>query len=124
MSLADVEYTIVTSALIARFSGEIDMSNAGAITHAVAQATPNDLDGAVLDLTGIQYLDSAGIHMIYRLREDLRTRGQRLAVVIGADSPVHDALGLAGVKGMIDVVETVDEALAVLDNHEVDPASA
>jgi anti-anti-sigma factor len=124
MSLADVEYRVNGEALVARVSGEIDMSNAGAIVHAVSTATPNNVDGVVLDLTGIEYLDSAGIHMIYRLREGLSTRGQRLAVIIGPSSPIHDALQLAGVKELVEFSETVEDALSVLKNHEKDAASA
>jgi anti-anti-sigma factor len=124
MSLANVEYRIADDALIARFGGEIDMSNAGAIVQAVARATPNEVDGAVLDLTGVEYVDSAGIHMIYRLREGLITRGQRLAMVVGPSSPVHGALELAGVKELVEIAETVEEAVAAVKNHEKDPTSA
>jgi anti-anti-sigma factor len=124
MSLADVEYEIAHGALIARCRGEVDMSNAGAIVQAVARATPNDAEGVVLDLTSIEYLDSAGIHMIYRLREGLNIRGQRLAVVVGPRSPVHDALQLAGVKELVEIEETVEQALAALKKREKDPTSA
>jgi anti-anti-sigma factor len=124
MSFADVEYRSTEDALLVRVSGEIDMSNAGAIVHAVGTATPNGVDGVVLDLTGVEYLDSAGIHMLYRLRERLSNRGQRLAVVVGASSPVHDSLRLGGVKGLVEFVETVEEALAALKSHERDPTSA
>jgi anti-anti-sigma factor len=124
MSLADVEYRVDGDALVAHVSGEIDMSNAGAIVDAVAKATPNDVGGVVLDLTGIEYLDSAGIHMIYRLRDGLRIRGQGLAVILGPSSPVHDALQLAGVKELVDLVDSVDEALSLLKNHEKHTASA
>jgi anti-sigma B factor antagonist len=124
VSLANVEYRTEDDALVAHVDGDIDMSNAGPIVQAIARATPNDVGGVVLDLTGVEYLDSAGIHMIYRLREGVRTRGQRLVLAIAPSSPVHDALRLAGVKGLVEIEETVEEALLALGDADKDPTSA
>jgi anti-anti-sigma factor len=68
----------------------------------------------VLDLGAVDYLDSAGIHLIYRLRENLRARGQTLIVAIPAESPVQDSLRLAGVTRHLPITSSVDEALARL----------
>ncbi|MDQ6816020.1 MAG: STAS domain-containing protein [Actinomycetota bacterium] len=124
MSLANVEYRIADDALIAHVDGDVDMSNAGPIVLAIARATPNDVGAVVLDLTRVEYLDSAGIHMIYRLREGVSTRGQRLVLVIGPSSPVHDALRLAGVRGLVETEETVEQALLLLNDAHKDPTSA
>ena len=123
MTFADLEYELTEGALIASVSGEIDMSNARAIVQGVSRATPNAVAGVILDLTGVHYLDSAGIHMIFRLRAGLNVRGQRLAVVIASSSPVHDALQLAGVQGLIEVEETREAAVSAVRSSEKDPAS-
>jgi anti-anti-sigma factor len=62
----------------------------------------------VLDLSGIDYLDSAGIHLLYRLRESVRARGLTFALVVPRESPVFDALRLAGIERHLDVLDTVD----------------
>ncbi len=62
--------------------------------------------------------------MIYRLREGLITRGQRLAMVVGPSSPVHDALELAGVKELVEIAEMVEEAVAAPKKDERNPTSA
>jgi anti-anti-sigma factor len=108
--LADLEITHQGGVVLVRLTGEIDMSNAGEVSGAIAQGTPNDALGVVLDLSAVEYLDSAGIHLLYRLRESLRARGQALKLVIPADSPVNSALRLAGVEGQIEISHTVDEA--------------
>jgi anti-anti-sigma factor len=82
--------------LVARLRGEIDMSNAGQLRDELYAATRNDALGLVLDLSAVDYLDSAGIHLVHRLREGLRTRGQELRLVIPPDSLVNDTLRLAG----------------------------
>jgi anti-sigma B factor antagonist len=111
MKLADVHFSVRNAVGVARLSGEIDLSNAADLATSVIDATPSDVLGVVVDLTEIDYLDSAGIHLIYRLRERLSARGQELRLVIPALSPVNDALRLAGVKRHVAIAETVDDAL-------------
>jgi len=111
MRLADVQITPRERIVIARAAGEIDMSNATDLRNAITEATPNDALGVVLDLSEGHYVDSAGIHLLYRLGESLRDRGQTLRVVVPPDSAASDALRLAGIKRNVDVVEELDEGV-------------
>ena len=111
MRLADVQLSSRERIVIARVTGEIDTSNAGELRRAVMEATPNDAFGVVLDLSDVDYIDSAGIHLIYRLGESLRNRGQTLRVVVPPHSPTADALILAGIRRHVDVVEELDQGL-------------
>ena len=97
--------------VIAHLIGEIDLSNAGELRVAVTESTPNDALGVVLDLSEVTYIDSAGIHLLYRLGDSLRKRGQTLRVVIPPDSPPSDALRLAGIQRHVDVVEELEEGV-------------
>ncbi len=112
MKLADIQFSDRERVVIARLTGEIDLSNADGIERAIAEATPNHALALILDVSALDYLDSAGIHLIYKLREKLRARGQRLRLVIPADSPANDALRLAGVSRNVDTAESVDAAMA------------
>jgi anti-sigma B factor antagonist len=112
--LADVQFDTHERALVARITGEVDLSNAGEIGTAVIDAIPNDSLALVLELSDVDHLDSAGIQLIYRLREDLQARGQSLQLVIPRRSAAHDALRLAGVSRHIRLAETVEEAVAEL----------
>jgi anti-anti-sigma factor len=120
MKLADVHFSIRDGALIAGIVGEVDMSNADQLGAAVADATANHLLGVVLDLTAVDHLDSAGIHLIYALRESLRMRGQELRLVVPEASPVNESMRLAGVRRHLRVAEDVDEALRALGTGEAD----
>jgi anti-sigma B factor antagonist len=111
MRLADVEFSERDGVIIARIVGEIDLSNANELANAISDRSRNDALGTVLDLTGTDYLDSGGIHMLYRLRERLRARGQSFTIVVPEDSPTIDALRLAGVESNLDVRPTLDAAL-------------
>ena len=112
--LADVQFDIRGRVLVSTVTGEVDLSNATQICDAIGEATPNSALGVVLDLSQVDYLDSAGIHLIYRLRQNLRARGQQLMLVIPADSPVQDSLRLAGVTQHLPIAPSVDEALVAL----------
>ncbi|HJS97064.1 MAG TPA: STAS domain-containing protein [Solirubrobacteraceae bacterium] len=114
MSLADVQITFARHALIARLSGEIDMSNAEEMGATVIGATPSEASGVVLDLSGVEYVDSAGIYVVYGMQASLQARGQSLIMVIPLQSPVHDALRLSGADRPGGIAETVDEALGTL----------
>jgi anti-anti-sigma factor len=109
--LADVRFMPSGRAMVARLTGEVDMSNAESLRTAIAEATPNQALALVFDLSEIDYLDSAGIQLIYQLRSDLRARGQSLRLVIPAGSPATDALRLAGVSHHLDTEETLAAAL-------------
>jgi anti-anti-sigma factor len=114
MRLAEVDLNDEGRVVVARLSGEIDLSNTASIGGALAEQVPNSAHGLVLDLTDIDFLDSAGIHLIYELREKLRIRGQAMQLVIPRGSPVNDALRLAGVSGHVATAYTVQSALSRL----------
>jgi anti-anti-sigma factor len=109
--LADLQFSDHGRAAVARLTGEIDLSNAQNIRGAIGHAMPNHALGLVLDLSEVDFLDSAGIQLIYQLREDLRARGQILQLVIPPTSPTSDALMLGGIAHHVDIIETPDDAL-------------
>jgi anti-sigma B factor antagonist len=109
--LADVQFDSRDQVVEATVTGEVDLSNATQMCDAIGEATPNTALGVVLDLSHVDYLDSAGIHLIYRLRENLRARVQKLMLAIPAESPVQDSLRLAGVTQHLPIASSVDEAL-------------
>jgi anti-anti-sigma factor len=114
VNLAELHISRHDGVVVVAVRGEIDMSNASELRTAIIEATPNDALGVVLDLGGTDYIDSAGIHLLYRLGDSLRARGQTLRVVIPPHSPADDTLRLAGVKRHVDVVSELDEGLRAI----------
>lgn len=111
MNLADVQVSLEGSVVIAHLTGEVDLSNADGIEQAIIVATPNHAELILIDLSRVDYLDSAGIHLVYRLREKLQSRGQRLRLIMGAESPAADALRLAGVFDHLEIRRSVEAAM-------------
>jgi anti-sigma B factor antagonist len=124
VKLADVQFSDHQRVVVARLTGEVDLSNAGSIENAIAEATLNHALGLILDVSALDYLDSAGIHLVYKLRGKLRARSQILWLVIPPDSPANDALRLAGVSRNIDTAESLEAALAVFATADVSADAA
>ena len=113
--LADVRFEAVDSVVVARLEGEIDMSNAGELGTAITGRVPADAVAVVLDLGGVDYLDSAGIHVVFQLRERLeaaRAGGQARRRARLADR--RGAASTPACAGRSAPAETVQDAIADL----------
>jgi anti-sigma B factor antagonist len=112
--LADLRFDHEDLVVVARLVGDVDMSNATDIGTALDRAIGNDKHALVIDLADVDYFDSAGIHLVYDLRERLQMRGLRLRIVVPPACRARGALQLAGVLGALDVDDTLDAALAAV----------
>ena len=100
--------------VLATIGGEIDPSNARALGRELTDGVPNDAMGVVLDLTGVDYLDSSGVQMVFELAERLEARQQRLAVVVPDGAPARAVLDIVSVDAIAALVGTRDEAVGRL----------
>lgn len=114
MKLADVRLTARGDAVIATISGEVDMSNTPELRAALTEGTSNAAAGLVLDLSAVEYLDSAGVQLLFRLHDDLRIRAQRLTLVVPETSIVAATFRLAGITGKLNVASELEDAIASL----------
>ena len=79
-------------------AGEIDMSNAGRFRDALDLAADAAADGGsfVVDLTGVEYLDSAGVHALFE-------HAARIRLIAGPLlEPVLTVSGLSDITSMSD----------------------
>jgi anti-sigma B factor antagonist len=114
--LADVSFETLEGVVVARLQGEVDMSNAAELGAAITARVPSEARALVLDLGGVGYVDSAGIHVFFELRERLTRRGQDIRVALADDSPVATALEYAGVQRTLGAATTVPGAIADLED--------
>lgn len=94
--------------ICATFRGDIDLSNVDELREQLREVTPNDALGVVFDLTEVHYLDSAGLHLIHHLREELRARGQGLQLIVPESSVIFDVLRLAGLDWHEEIAPSVE----------------
>jgi anti-sigma B factor antagonist len=81
--------------LVIGAAGEIDMSNASALSDALAEARRRE-EAFVLDLTAVEYLDSAGLAVLFPHVDHVRLVAGPLL------GPLLTIAGLAGVTTIRD----------------------
>ena len=111
MNIADLRIEERDGVVIARIVGEVDLSNADELRKALARSMTNEAFGLVIDLSDVEYLDSAGVHVVFELRERLRNRGQELRLVVPPGAPAAGTLEIAGVPAAVSVADAVDAAV-------------
>lgn len=99
------------SGVVARLSGEVDMTNAGYVRDEMLAAVPNDALTLVIDLSECRYLDSAAIEVVFDLSRRLGRRRQELRLVVPDDSPLRRVLTLTDVNSVAPVHQSLDAAL-------------
>lgn len=108
---ADIAVDRVGGWMVARLSGELDMTNCEYVRGELTRAMPGDADGMVIDLTGTLYLDSAAIELLFERARRLGQRRQRLLIVLPPESPLQRVLELTDVKAVAPIHPSLDAAL-------------
>jgi anti-sigma B factor antagonist len=86
-----------------RVSGELDIATAPQLVHALGCA---QVDAAlvILDLRGLEFMDSCGVHLIVAASGRAREAGGRLVVVRGPVQ-VERILALVGLDRQLELVD-------------------
>jgi anti-anti-sigma factor len=108
--LSEVEFS-GDDVIVARLTGEIDLSNASEVGETLSAAVPNTALGLVIDLTATSYLDSSGVHLLFDLAERLQRRQQRLRVVVPEGGPIRRVLRIVELDETVPVLASLDEAV-------------
>jgi anti-anti-sigma factor len=87
-----------TTATVAA-EGEIDLSTIDDLRAAVTAAA-DAVDLLLLDLTGVEFIDSAGLGGLLELRSTLRARSVTLRISAG-DGPVRQAMEITGLSDLL-----------------------
>jgi len=109
--LARVETSRVDATQVVRVTGELDLSNARAVTDSLSHAVPEQVTLVVLDLAGTTFLDSAAIASLFRLSERLRNRRQDLRMVIPREAPIRAVVELTRLSQVVPVDDSPPELL-------------
>jgi anti-anti-sigma factor len=110
--LARVEGERQGALCLVRVHGEVDLSNAHEVSAAIGVLMGQDAHRLVVDLSDITYLDSAGVALLLRLAERLRSRRRQLHLVVPRGSPVRRVLDFTGLPRVIPLEARLEDALA------------
>ena len=110
-TLAEIEVERQGGTVVARLSGEVDMTNATHVREQLLEAVPNDVLVLVVDLEDCRYLDSAAIEVVFDISRRLQRRRQELRLVVPEASPLGRVLVLTDVNSVAPVHPTLESAL-------------
>jgi anti-anti-sigma factor len=109
--LCSIDFDEEGAYVVARLSGEIDISNAETVGERLAERF-NVAEHYVIDLSTTTHLDSAAIRLFFVIGERLRTRRQAFTLVIPESAPIRRVLTIANVSAVIDVLPDLDDVIA------------
>ena len=115
--LSDVELIARDGVPVASVSGEIDLSNADSTLTTLVDVVDEDSGGLIVDLSGLDYLDSAGVRLLFRLGKAVGDSGGGLRAVVPRDAQIRRVLELADVEQMLALDETVDAAINAVNGR-------
>ena len=111
--LARVEHERRGTAVLVRIAGEIDLSNAQVVGEQLHDVVA-DLDGVVVDLGGLDYIDSSGLALLVRFTERCSLEGRRPCLVVPAGSPARRLLEISALVQKLPLAAGEEEALRVV----------
>lgn len=91
-------------------SGELDLISSPALERALVDAAASGAELIIVDLRGLEFMDSTGLHALVKAQHRTEEMGRRFALVRGGDS-VQRLFQLTGVIDGLTVVESPEELL-------------
>ncbi|MBV8217254.1 MAG: STAS domain-containing protein [Solirubrobacterales bacterium] len=95
-------------------TGELDLRTSPELEDRLTQAFDRGAELVILDLRGIEFMDSTGLRVLLSAHQRAHESGRRFALVRGADQ-VERVLTLTGVRDLLTVVDAPEELLAAGD---------
>lgn len=98
--------------VVARLTGELDISAAERTGKRIAEAVPSSARGLVVDLSELEFMDSSGVSMLFSLARQVGSHRQQLRVVAPAGRPVSRVLQIVEFDRAAPVDADVESAVA------------
>lgn len=121
--MVDVAFERRGRIAVVTLSGEVDMSNAPSVRQRIAESiTPEDT-AAVVDLSHLSFIDSAGLHALIELGTVLEEKRQRLFLCVPRDNPIARVIDIVGMPRSVSVHPDLESAMAAAgDTFDAGPA--
>jgi anti-sigma B factor antagonist len=94
---------------LVRLVGELDLSQAEALSEELARAEATEPATLVIDLRGVSFMDSTGLRLLLAALRRAEPAGRRLVLVRGQEQ-VRDLFRVARLDDVFELVDDPDEA--------------
>jgi anti-anti-sigma factor len=88
-------------------AGEVDLVNATTVEQRITEAITNQISAVTLDLTALEYIDSAGLRVLFTLAARLETLQIAIELVVAPKSSVRRLVDLSGLATAMPVRSAV-----------------
>lgn len=103
--------------VVVRLTGELDLSVAEPAGQRIVDAVPSSARGVVVDMTALDFIDSSGISMLFKIARRVGSHRQQLRVVAPDGRPVARVLEIVEFDRAAPVDRDVDSAVAQLSTQ-------
>lgn len=93
-------------------AGDLDYGECASFRMNIDRILKSAPAAAIVDLSGLEYLDSSGLGLLLSLSKEYGAQGGRLVLV--TNETVDNILSLTRLNGIFSTASNVEEALAVL----------
>ncbi len=115
--LATLAVERLGASAVARLTGEIDLSNAEELERSILAETRGS-PTVVLDLSQVDYIDSAGVVLLHRVARTLLAEARSLRLAAPGETPAARIVSLSALDAAIPVHPSWEEALATIGGPE------
>jgi anti-sigma B factor antagonist len=110
--LVGVEIERRGEVVVAHVTGELDLAGVARTGEWIVEAVPISALGVVVDFTDLDFIDSSGIAMLFRLARRFSSRRQQLRVAVRRGGPVSRVLEIVDLERAAPVHPDVAAAVA------------
>jgi anti-sigma B factor antagonist len=104
-----IQRSTETPGVLLRLTGELDASSAPELDRVLGELAGQGHPRIVLDLSGLSFVDSAGVSVLIRGKHDAEERGYALVL----SRPTPQVQGVFALLGLLRWLETDDQGTAV-----------
>ncbi|MBV9607580.1 MAG: STAS domain-containing protein [Solirubrobacterales bacterium] len=93
-------------------NGELDLVSSPTLQRVIDDAVQSDAELLIVDLRGLEFMDSTGLHVLVKAQRQAHDAGRRFALVRGREQ-VQRLFDLTGVAEGFTVVDSPERLLEV-----------
>ena len=111
--MMEITVTVKNNIAIVALKGNLDATTADQVTTELGNGAESGSTGAniIIDLSGIEFMSSAGLRTILAATQDARSAGGDLRLA-GGDKNIKRVLDFSGFTKIIKYYDSVDDAVA------------
>ncbi len=98
-------------------SGDLDYGECASFRMSIDRVLKSSPPSTVVDLSGLEYLDSSGLGLLLSLSKEYGAQGGRLVLV--TNETVDNILSLTRLNGIFSTAGSIDDAMAVLGERSM-----